>query len=565
MTGATRRRLGRRRASPGLVATRAILPQRVLPLTDLLTVQAVEVAGIGGGLLIDRPGWRAVAAGFVVALLCVVPIRGRSMPRWAAERLGFVFDRWRRKRRRGPSEPFDAKASDGTQIGFQWDGKTLLSLLRIDQNPQAITVMEPALTVAGESVAMEVLADCLRQFDIRLDSIDVICRGVRSHGNGHVGAVYDAVLGPLPAVAERAAWVVVRMNPTGCPDAVRRRGSGRDAIMRTAATATRRVANRLSDAGVRAHIMTAAEMTRAVTELSDGLDVTDIGESWLACHAGRFELRSFSITPALFTTGGLESLWTVPSHSTTLCVTLRRNERDDVLQLRGLVRFGVQGRVRVDLPGLEQLPGRQYAALLCSLPVPPPRRSVQRWVVGRGATALHGLTLPTSGCGQLVGADEHGRAVALPLFGPRVQRVEMCGTLHLAQQVVLRSLALGAGVRVRTSRPAAWQVMADQVGDRHLLRVNDSGNGAVAAPADPSRPFAVEMFDGPSERTVPDGVTTMVVRPVHAEPSRRADVTLQLLDHDHDLVRVATRTESAVVTMVATDDEMRYLKSSLDA
>jgi hypothetical protein len=59
-------------------------------------------------------------------------------------------------------------------------------------------------------------------------------------------------------------------------------------------------------------------------------------------------------------------------------------------------------------------------------------------------------------------------------------------------------------------------------------------------------------------------VTTMVVKPSHAEPSADADVTLQLLDHDQDLVRVGTRSAMALVTMVATDDEMRYIKSSLD-
>lgn len=56
----------------------------------------------------------------------------------------------------------------------------------------------------------------------------------------------------------------------------------------------------------------------------------------------------------------------------------------------------------------------------------------------------------------------------------------------------------------------------------------------------------------------------MVVRPSHARPTENADVTLQLLDRDRDLARVETRSESAVVTMVATDDEMRYIRSSFD-
>ncbi|WP_313901958.1 type VII secretion protein EccE [Mycobacterium tilburgii] len=56
--------------------------------------------------------------------------------------------------------------------------------------------------------------------------------------------------GPLPAVARRLAWVAVRMDPALCPQAVRHRGGGWAGTVRTAATATRRSANRLSDAGL---------------------------------------------------------------------------------------------------------------------------------------------------------------------------------------------------------------------------------------------------------------------------------------------------------------------------
>ena len=133
----------------------------------------------------------------------------------------------------------------------------------------------------------------------------------------------------------------------------------------------------------------------------------------------------------------------------------------------------------------------------------------------------------------------------------------MCGTLHLAQQVVLRSLALGARVRVHTGRAAAWRAMVDQVGDETFLRIEGQSRG-------PTTEYSVEMFDGVAESPVRRDVTTMIVNPAHAIASRNADVTLQLLDRDHDVVRVETRTGSMVVTMVATDDEMRYLKSSFN-
>src|SRR6185437_6146494 len=101
---------------------------------------------------------------------------------------------------------------------------------------------------------------CLRQFDITLDSIDVISQGARSRGHGQIAATYNAVLGPLPAIAVRSVWVAVRLDPTLCPDAVRHRGEGWEGMVRTAAVATKRVANRLSDMGLRAELMTAREI-----------------------------------------------------------------------------------------------------------------------------------------------------------------------------------------------------------------------------------------------------------------------------------------------------------------
>lgn len=558
-----RRRLTRQPLTPArLSVTAATTPQRRLPLTDLLMLEFFVATGIAGETLLNGPRWYGVAAGLGLALAFVTRIRGRSMPRWTSERLGFWYERRRRKRSAGGSGPFDAELSDGSRIGFHWDGKVLTSVVRVRENAPAMTVMQPAITPSGETISAQLLADCLLQFDIALDSIDVISQGARSHRRGQIGSVYEAVLGPLPAVAQRSVLVSVRLDPTLCPDAVRNRGDGWQAIVRTAATATRRVANRLSDAGLRAQIMTADEITQTTIEMSHGMNPSAIEETWRACRAGRVELRSYLLKPAMFTTDDLGLLWAVPSDSTTVCISLRRDARNALIKLSGLVRFDGQRQPRIQLPGLGRLAGRQYAAMISSLPLPSPRRSVRDWVCRTGVEGVGDLELPVSGCGQVVGADEHARAVAVPLFGPRVTRVEICGTLHLAQQVVLRSLALGALVRVHTRRPLAWREMVQQVGDSELLSVNDGSGDSMRDLS--HRSYGVEMFDGVQDPAVHDGVTTMVVRPPHAEPSRNADVTLRLLDHNRDLVQVGTRSASAMVTMVATPDEMRYIKSSLD-
>jgi type VII secretion protein EccE len=540
-----------------------VVPQRLLPLAGLLLLQLFIVAGIVAARPFGLRGWYGAALGLAVACVLLLRFRGKTLPQWATLGLSYVWDRRDRSRGTTVVEPFDTEMSDGSQIGFRWDGKTLLSLLKIEENPQAMTVMEPGMTVSGEMMSIQLVADCLRQFDIALDSIDVISQGARSHGHGSIAAVYDAVLGPLPAIAARSVWVASRFDPALCADAVRRRGGGREGVLRTAATATRRVANRLIEAGLRPRVMTSTEIAQATNQLSDGVNLRNVEETWLTCKQGFFELRSYLLKSSMLTTAGIGLLWTIPSYSTTVCISLRRDEKGDLVKIRGLARFDSEGGRRIYLPGLEELPGQQFSALVATLPLPQPKRSVGQWVFGTGAAPFHDLALPASGCGQVIGADSEGRAVALPVFGPQIRRVEICGGLHLAQQVLLRSLALGAQVRVHTNRPAAWRDMVEQVGDRSLLWVAGSGRGSIQAGSD--RNYSVEMFDGVAAHSVRVGVTTMVLRPTDTAPSASSDVALELLDAAADTVKASTRAGSAVVTMVATDEELSYIMASLDA
>jgi type VII secretion protein EccE len=529
-------------------------------LVDLLLVELVVAIGVAVALYLRIPGWQGGAVGLAFALLLVVRARGTTLPRFIGHRLGFVWDRRRRRGEPESSEPFDVSTADGTPIGFRWDGTTLLSLIKIDANPQAMTVMEPGTTVSGEVVPVQALIDCLRQFDITVDSIDVISQGARSSGHSAVAAVYDAVLGPLPAIAQRSVWIAVRFDPSQCAEAVRRRGGGRDGILRTATTATRRVANRLTEAGLRPQILAASGIALATNQLSDGVNLTTLEETWDMCRDGRFRLCSFAVRPEMLTTAGLGVLWTVPSYSTTVCLSLRGDDHPDMVKVRGLARFDSDFGVPVNLPGLIHLRGYQFSALAASLPIPEPTRPVEHWAYGRRDTDLRELAVPASGCGQVIGADDEGRAVALPLFGPQIGKVEIAGTLHLAQQAVLRSLALGARVLVHSRRPGQWRDMVDEVDDHDLLWVADFNRGAIQAGAD--RNYSVEMFDGVPDRSVRAGVTSIVVTAPNTAVTSAADVTLELVSLQDATVKVSTRAGSAVVTMVATDDEMRYIKAS---
>jgi type VII secretion protein EccE len=537
--------------------------QRFIPLVDVLALEIVVAVGVVIALYLGAPGWQGGAVSLAIALPFVTPVRGTTLPRAIALRWGYQRNRRRRDASRLPADPFDVAGSDDLQIGFRWDGTTLLSLINIDANPQAMTVLEPGMTVSGEMVPVQVLIDCLRQFDIVLDSIDIISQGARSHGHTEVAAVYDVVLGPLPAIAQRSVWVAVRFDPSKCAEAVRHRGGGRDGILRTAATATRRVANRLTEAGLRPRILSATGIAAATNQLSDGVNLATVEETWDVCRDGQFRLCSFAVEPELLTTAGLGLLWTVPSYSTTVCLSLRDDAEHELVKIRGLVRFDSEVGVSVHLPGLTHLRGLQYSALACSLPIPPPDRPVGYWAYGQRDVEVRELAVPASGCGQVIGADEQGRAVALPLFGPQITRVDICGTLHLAQQVVLRSLALGARVLVHTRRPAQWRDMVEEVGRQDLLWVADFNRHAIHAGAE--RNFTVEMFDGVAEQPVRVGVTSIVVTAPNTPVTSDADVTLELISLQNDTVKVSTRAGAAVVTMVATDEEMRYIKASANS
>jgi hypothetical protein len=78
------------------------------------------------------------------------------------------------------------------------------------------------------------------------------------------------------------------------------------------------------------------------------------------------------------------------------------------------------------------------------------------------------------------------------------------------------------------------------------------------------RHYSVEVFDGLAAQSVRVGVTTMVVRPPATAPSATCDVALELLENSANTVKVSTQAGSTVVAMVATDDELRFIKASLD-
>lgn len=556
------------------------IPLRLMIPLGLLAALAVWVA-----VALHAPLWADFVTGAAILLLGAVPMRKRP-PRNVVGMVarGLAY-RWRRTKP-GPDDTgpaaFDVPLPEGGSYGVRWDGALLLTMLRIDPGPDALTLLRPGSLSTDQTMPLDEIARCLSQFDIELASIDVISTGARTAGGGTVAQLYNRILGPLPAIAHRTVWLVLRLDPLANAEAVDNRGGGGTGALRTAIIATRRVANRLAARDISVSVLTAGEMNTAVRHLTRGITLSEFTETPKSLVHGDIHLTSYEIGPELIGERGFAAIWATPSLGTTVTVRLRpgvrkladqRADAEPPITVGALVRFDTA--VTPDEPpvaGLRPLPGRQYRALLDCLPARAGRGDAESAGDYRGPlSALSGIALPTAGCGQLIGADDAGQGIAVPLIGEGTRHLEVVGRLDLAQQVILRAIALGAHTVVHTDRPEAWHSMVTNVGVPHSLSLAPRFTGAAqhgppAPPAGSGPAATVVVFDGITPTTLTGGATIVHVRAPEDPPSVfDADIVLTQDPAAPNVITVRTQAASATVNMVTTPDEMWYIGESLAA
>ncbi|MYR04980.1 type VII secretion protein EccE [Gordonia sp. SID5947] len=540
--------------------------------STLRTVVIVEII-LAGGLITWAVGGSPLGpialATAAVASLALVPLGGGHSiaGRWT-RRWGFVWARTRRRSIDLAPLRFDvpaAPAGGHDPIGARWVGDTVITVLRVSPAGPAATFLTPGHTgvddPTGQVVPLDALAECINPYDIALHSIEVVSHGVRSWGTGPIAQSYHRTLGPLAATAHRSVVVVLRLKPLDCADAVARRGGGAVGALRTATVTTRRVARRLTESGLRVSVLNGTEISSVTRQLSEGVALEDMTEQWDAVGAGPLRFRSAAIEPHRMGSV-LSSVWVNSAISTTATVRLRHGA-DRTLEVAGIVRFAElpsAGRSVEPLPpGLVPLDGHQFDALAAGLPIAIPARLDRTLGAVRGAQAtqlLSTLALPAGGCGQLVGADRTGRAVAVPLLGPDIPSTVVSADPALVSQIALRAVAIGASVTVHTLRPTRWEHLVAAVGDRRQLTVSSDH---VAHPSG----HRVVIYDELTAPAPEVGTTTITVcaagEPRVAELVPDAAVVLRQNPHAPQSFSVTTATERVDVSMVATPDEWTYI------
>ncbi|WP_052172934.1 type VII secretion protein EccE [Nocardia sp. BMG111209] len=505
----------------------------------------------------------AIGTGVAVLLLGTVRFRGRNIWRIVGMRCALRWRKMRGNGRTATSEPFDVPVPEvaGAVYGMRWDGGALVTVLQVEPAGVAATLLAPTEIRTPDEVPLAEVAQCLSQFDIRLAAVDVIALGVRSRGTHDAIRMYERMLGPLPATATRTVWLALRFDPLDNAEAIGNRGGGTEGTVRTALVATRRVANRLARHGVHSRVLTAAEITAADAAALYGGAPEQWREEWDSLRGIDIEMTGYAVRPDRLDSEVLAGIWAVPGLSTMMRLRLAPVAAHPGSRQPDK-RFAITALVRHDTLGADSGAARKALTALGLRPL----TGVQRQVVLQGeqhpdaaygpAETLRKLAVPAGGCGQVIGATADGFGVAVPVFGPKVRRVEVVGSLRLAQQTTLRATAIGARVIVHSTRPEDWEHMVGLIGVPEALSVSSPGGGAQHTAA-----ATLIVYDGVASTGQVSEATVMYVR----EPgeltaaSLGADVILVESPDDPDEVHVRTASGEWTVRVVSIPDELRYI------
>jgi type VII secretion protein EccE len=252
------------------------------------------------------------------------------------------------------------------------------------------------------TIPLEAVITSLRQFDVRLDSVDVISVGTRGAGKGVQSAVKDDFGGGREGrpIEERKTWLVLRMDPQHNVGAV----AMRDSVACTLAAATERLAHDLDGRNCTAKPLTADEIVDVDDAVLAGLQPAHVKPFWRYLKTPEGYVTSFWVSPGDITSETLEQLWSTDADVTVM--TIRIIAEGHEADVSVWVRYHSDKRLRKEaFSGLNRLTGRQLGAIAASLPAPTSRKPLP--MPSRTLTTADNILVPVGALsGQQAGAAE---------------------------------------------------------------------------------------------------------------------------------------------------------------
>lgn len=351
--------------------------------------------------------WLGIALAVLIALAAVVTVRGRRITGWVAA----VFA-WRRRHRNVPDRPSEpavgATVMPGDHVAVRWHDDHLVAGIELVPRP-----FTPTVIVNGEAFTDDVVDTRLVETLIAAHcpdlEADVVAAGYRvgKTAPATLISLYEQVIGPYPAPANRRTWIVLRAEPEGTRRSSLRREAGVAGLARYLVASATRIADQLASNGIDARPL------RSFDDLDRATEISFERETWSAIKG-----RS-TFTAAYSAPGGPDVWWSARADHTITRVRIR--------------------------PGAAPT----STVLLTTLANPTTPRGFSCLFGGQRA-ALHGISpvndrhyeLPIGSAGVLVGETADRYPVYLPFDDVDVS-INL-GDARLFTQFIVRSAAAGA-------------------------------------------------------------------------------------------------------------------------
>ncbi len=351
--------------------------------------------------------WLGITLGVLIGLGSVLTVRGRRVTGWVA-----ALFAWRRRHRQPPPVPSEpavgATVIPGDHVALRWQGDHLVSAIELVPRPFTPTVIVNGEAFTDDVIHTRFVEELLSAYCPDLEA-DVVSSGYRVGKTAPAAlvALYDQVVGPYPAPANRRTWIVLRADPERTRKSALRRDAGVTGLAQYLVASTTRIADHLASHGVD------ARPSRSFDDYDRATEISFDHETW-SMIKGRSTFTAAYVAP-----GGPDVWWSARADHTLTRVRVVPGQAPTSTVL--LTTLANPSTPR----GFSCLYGGQRAALQGASPV----------------TDRH-YELPVGSAGVLVGETADRYPVYIP-FDDVDASIDL-GDARLFTQFVVRSAAAGA-------------------------------------------------------------------------------------------------------------------------
>lgn len=356
--------------------------------------------------------WLGVTLAVLIGLSSVVTIRGRRVSGWVA-----ALFAWRRRHKQPPATPSEpavgATVIPGDHVALRWQDGYVVSVIELIPRPFTPTVIVNGEAFTDDVIDTKLLENLLTAYCPDLEA-DIVSAGYRVGRTAPAAlvALYEQVVGPYPAPANRRTWIVLRADPDKTRKSALRRNSGVAGLAQYLVSSTTRIADHLASKGID------ARPARSFDSFDGATEISFERETWSMVKG-----RS-TFTAAYHAPGGPDVWWSARADHTLTRVRVVPGSAPTATVL--LTTLANPSTPR----GFSCLYGGQRAALLGESPV----------------TDRH-YELPIGAAGVLVGETADRYPVYMPFDDIDVS-INL-GNARLFTQFVVRSAAAGASVTLQ--------------------------------------------------------------------------------------------------------------------